>query len=153
MSEKTIDPAADGVDHINIYTRGRTWLGRRLSNLADVGFTHPQYGEFRTVEGFWYYARSGFQHEGLRNLSGFQAKTFGKNYSVVHIENFLDLIKEAIRYKILQNPELLRAFVKSDLPFEHYYTYGNPPVVRVPKDHQWLNTFHGALRTELQHIT
>ena len=46
-------PLNDGVDHINIYSRGKTQLGRMLSNFYLSPFNHPVYGGFNTVEGFY----------------------------------------------------------------------------------------------------
>lgn len=57
-----MDPKTDGVDHINIYSKGKTWLGRELSNFAPL----PQSIEVpimsltfncHTVEGIWYLHR------------------------------------------------------------------------------------------------
>ena len=49
------NPMQDGITHINIYTQGKTQLGRALSNLFDCEFTVPGYGDFKSLEGFWYY--------------------------------------------------------------------------------------------------
>jgi hypothetical protein len=50
-----IKPSEDGVTHINVYSRGNTELGRLLSNFAHTPFSHPEFGEFASVEGFWYW--------------------------------------------------------------------------------------------------
>lgn len=34
-------PIDDGVTHINVYSKGRTKLGRDLSNFAAIGIIHP----------------------------------------------------------------------------------------------------------------
>jgi hypothetical protein len=45
-----IKPSEDGVTHINVYSRGNTELGRLLSNFAHTPFSHPEFGEFASVE-------------------------------------------------------------------------------------------------------
>lgn len=55
----------DGVDHINIYSKGKTTLGRCLSNFANLGVDFAlgdleefaDYGKFATLEGLWYYLK------------------------------------------------------------------------------------------------
>lgn len=57
-----MEPKKDGIDHINIYSRGKAWLGRELSNFAPL----PQPIEIpimlmtfdcKTIEGAWYIHR------------------------------------------------------------------------------------------------
>jgi len=54
-----LDSKMDGVTHINIYSKGKTKLGRLLTNFAHTPFTHAEYGQFASVEGFWYWIRDG----------------------------------------------------------------------------------------------
>ena len=119
-------PLNDGVDHINIYSRGKTQLGRMLSNFYPLPFNHPVYGGFNTVEGFYYYVSTGFKHEVLRTLSGFEAKKFGKSLERTKLEDFENIIRKAIRLKIYQNETLKSLLKASSLPFGHYYFYGDP---------------------------
>ena len=97
------NPLNDGVDHINVYSRGKTQLGRMLSNFYPLPFNHPVYGVFNTVEGFYYYVSTGFKYEVLRTLSGFEAKKFGKSLERTKLEDFENIIRKAIRLKIYQN--------------------------------------------------
>jgi hypothetical protein len=48
-------PEEDGVTHINIYSKGKTELGRWLTNFSYSPFNHPEYGKFLSMEGFWYW--------------------------------------------------------------------------------------------------
>ena len=57
MMPEYTDSTTDGIDHINIYSKGYTKLGRLLSNFTKSEFTHPIYGHFMSVEGFWYYIK------------------------------------------------------------------------------------------------
>jgi len=144
-------PFEDGKQHINIYSRGQTNLGRALSNFAKIGFIHPKHGEFESVEGYWYWLSTGKKHQFLRHLSGFKAKEEGKKLERVPVENFKDEIERVIRFKITQNPDLLQEFKMSVLPFKHYYMYGTLPDVKTvyPRDHLWLVGVLESLRERL----
>jgi hypothetical protein len=67
----------DGIDHINIYSKGKTELGRWLSNFSECAIKHPFDGYFNSVEAYWYYDITG--NEDLRLTSGFEAKQLGRN--------------------------------------------------------------------------
>lgn len=156
--KRVLNPDMDGVDHINIYTKGKTRLGRLLTNLADIPVTHPTYGTFRTAEGLWYYMKTGCKHESLRALSGFDVKKLGTTFPVVWMANFEDSFKIGVRDKILNHPELKQLFTESTLPFEHYYFYSSSksdvkPKVIEPKDVRWLTQFFTDLREEWQDTT
>lgn len=135
-----IDPKLDGVEHINIYSKGKTELGRLLTNFAHTPFVHAEYGSFVSVEGFWYWLRNGKQHEELRIMYGFKAKEYGKQFESIGCATFQEDIKEAIRCKMRQNKNILKMLVDSSLPLEHYYWYGsidNPKVYDLPQ-YKWI---------------
>lgn len=123
--------SSDGKDHINIYSRGKTELGRLLSNFAESPFNYPPYGKFKSVEGFWYWFLTGQRYDYLRNLSGWQAKKEGQKYRDDRVdkdsmtESQKETILEAIRCKLRQNKKIRILLKESTLPFEHYYEYGN----------------------------
>ncbi len=66
----------DGITHINIYSKGKTELGRLMSNFALSPFSVPQHGEFKSIEGYWYWLSTG--DESLRDLYGYEAKKAGR---------------------------------------------------------------------------
>ena len=92
----------DGVDHINIYSKAKSALGRSLSNFAYSPIDSDTYGRFNSVEAFWYFLRvveileqivrteDGRNNNArlidqtqesllrLRQLSGYKAKVFGR---------------------------------------------------------------------------
>jgi hypothetical protein len=148
---KIIDPEKDGIDHINIYSKAKTELGRWLSNFQYCPINTYFHGKFNSIEGFWYYL--GTDHpdkEKLRNLYGFQAKKIGKEMkkvSKVHCDNFEDRIREALQVKIGAMPNHLEElFYCSDLPLEHYYNYSGK-IIDV-KDCKWILEFLEELRHE-----
>ena len=131
------NPELDGVDHINVYSKAKTELGRFLSNFAYSPFTCED-GHFDSVEGYWYWLSS--KDERLRKLSGFKAKQLGREIGAkdwVDTEEFKDKIKKAILIKLTNNPKLGEQFRKyKNLPLTHYYNYQGK-VVDVPKA-QWI---------------
>jgi len=152
-NDVTPNPEHDGVDHINVYSRGRTPLGRALSNLEHIAINHPKYGFFASLEAFWYWVSTGMQHDDLRRLYGATAKSAGIRYIPVKMDesHFVNLIQDALRLKVAQNPKLREELKKSDLPLRHYFVYGNnPPVVREQRKHMWqmqcLENIRAALK-------
>ena len=143
------DAEEDGITHINIFTRGKTVLGRFLTNLSHAPFTHPEYGSFACVEGFWYWLSTGKQHEMLRDMLGFEAKSHGKKLEKVQIEPevFEKLIKEAITLKLRANPKMLNTLIDSSLPLAHYYVYYGKVV---EAGYEWLVEYHEHIRRSCQ---
>lgn len=119
------NPNEDGDKHLNIYSRGKTHLGRWLSNFTHSPFTHPEYGKFESMEGFWYWASTGMNHHNLKSVWGFKAKQVGREYPKVKNDKFRGMIKSALRCKLTQHPDELERFLGNKLPLEHYYYYGN----------------------------
>ena len=136
-------PKEDGVTHINTYSRGRTELGRLLTNFAHTPFNHTKYGPFESVEGLWYWLKTGKVNNELRELSGFAAKRLGKELenrnkeSLVSTdtEEFKEDLLEGIRCKLRQNKDILKKMTETDLPFTHYYWRGDldsPEIEELP---------------------
>jgi hypothetical protein len=141
------EQSKDGVDHINIYSRGETKLGRGLSHMASIGFDLPEDGHFNTLEGYWYWLSTGRRHEEFRALGGFECKKMGRQMPRITLADFQSRIKIANRAKIMGCPELLRDVIESYLPFEHYYTYGDKRIE--PTSDEWLKEMFETLRSEL----
>lgn len=118
-------PQDDGITHINIFSKGRTELGRLLSNFAETPFIHPYFGPFNSMEGFWYYVRAVKPDDKLRMLVGPEAKFYGKKLESRFLKNFQTIIMDAIYHKVVQNPKIKNLMIESTLPFDHYYTFGS----------------------------
>ena len=146
-----VDPKQDGIDHINIWTKARTPLGKQLSNLAYKDFTHPRYGYFNTMEGFWHWLATGKQHEIFRSVSGFKAKTESKNYNKVNNPDFEKEICEALTCRFNEHRDMLFNFVDSHLPFKHYFVYGDRVQDQTEK-YQWMIDYYHEYREYLQSI-
>lgn len=146
-----IDPNEDGITHINVYSKGRTIVGRLLSNFAHTPFTHPKYGKFHSVEGFIYWL--GSRDDALREMYEFRAKEYGKiadkNIRLSEQE-FKQTVIEAIRCKVSQNTRV-RFYLSielANLPFLHYYVYGKK-IITVPQ-WDWILDEYTKIRKELR---
>jgi hypothetical protein len=131
-----IVPENDGVDHINVYSKGLTQLGRDLSNFAPIGFNHPQYGCFASMEAYYHWVKTGMVCEELRPLFGYWAKQAAKDLPVVPHDNFESIISEGLRCKVLQNDFLAESLKASTAPLVHYYNYGGRVVTPKGQDYQ-----------------
>lgn len=139
------NPKKDGVDHINVYSKGNTLLGRFLSNFTEQPFNHPEDGKFNSVEGYWYWLSS--KDDKLRKLSGYEAKKYGREIGAkdwLEDEEFKRKIKLAIKTKINSNETMKKLLKNSDLPLTHYYVYGDK-VVDV-KEGKWITDYIENLR-------
>jgi len=129
----------DGVDHINVYSKGHTKLGKWLSNFAHTPITIEGAGDFLSIEGYWYWL--GCRDDRLRTLYGYQAKKLGKALTRDYIltpSHFEELIKKAIDIKLKSNRDMLREFAYSELPLAHYYEYGQSNPKRVDAGYDWI---------------
>lgn len=134
------DPNEDGLNHINCYSRGKTQLGRELSNFSHVPFKHPDFGFFASLEAYWYWIKTGCKHDKLRRLYGSTAKSAGIRLLPVMIDDavFKSMVCDGIKLKIMQNSKLRDAVRKSVLPFRHYYVANaGGKIVNEPPKHRW----------------
>ncbi|MNO14021.1 hypothetical protein D3C76_36610 [compost metagenome] len=141
-------PDEDGKTHINVYSRGATAFGRSLSNLADCNIEHPYFGHFRTLEGLWFYMKTGMRDDSFRIIKGLAARDLGKNMPSKHYALFSKMFKLGMVEKLQRSQQLQRELVENDLPLAHYYCYGSK-VIGLDK-HQWQLDFWMLLRASLQ---
>ena len=135
-----INPEEDGITHINCYSKGKTVLGRFLSNFAKAPFKTEE-GAFESIEGYWYYLGTyHIDRYKLKNLSGFDAKSWGKKMKEecpsVNCPDFEEKIFKAICAKINNNKEMKELLLESSLPLVHYYNYGG--ALRFTPQHDWI---------------
>lgn len=143
----------DGVTHINVYSRGKTWLGRELSNFAERPFTCPEFGHFQSIEGYWYFLLTG--NEALRDLAGFEAKKVGKKSRPGKPPEFFEHhVRRALRLKVDAHDDLKGMFAESRLPLAHYYymkEWSTGEMKERPADsHPWVIDELEDIRARLQ---
>lgn len=145
-----MNPELDGIEHINIYSKGKTHIGRLLSNFAHTPFSlGKEEGVFQSVEGYWYWLLTGF--DGLRDLHGYEAKKVGKEHLPLMLyrpwerDEFKDKIRHAMGCKMWQNLHVRMSLRCTDLPFMHYYVWDSGP-----KDagYKWVVEFWEEKRRE-----
>lgn len=136
-----INPNNDGIDHINIYSQGKTELGKMLSNFYHYHIKTKD-EDFESVEGYWYWLgiEDCEEKEVLRKLYGYNAKKIGnelkKKYKPRIDDDFENKILNAIWYKVKRNTNLFTNNIKN-LPLEHYYNFGGK-VVNVKDKYAWM---------------
>lgn len=146
-NEDTKDPEKDGVNHINVYSKGRTALGRFLSNFANSPI-ETEDGHFSSIEGYWYWLGTHDDH--LRSLYGYRAKAYGRKLHSKHRLDkslFEDKIKKAITIKITNNDKFKELFANSSLKFEHYYVFGGKVI---DAGYKWILEHLTKLREEVK---
>lgn len=140
-------PELDGVDHLNVYSRARTEVGRWMSNFTveSPPVVFGSDGAFASVEGYWFWLLSG--GDGLRTLGGAEAKRAGSavrghaqgQFRSSEDPGFKVKIEEAIRARAERRPDmvaLLQSDRYRDLPLEHYYVdRNNRPIMA---GHRWV---------------
>ena len=119
-----LKPENDGIHFINVYSKGKTKIGRFLSNFAYSPITTKD-GDFNSIEAYWYWLSSNHDNKDqLRSTWGFNAKNKGrelrgKDWS--YDENFKNSIKEAITIKLTKYPDALKVLKEINLPLVHFY--------------------------------
>jgi hypothetical protein len=144
----------DGIDHINIYSRGATEIGRKLSNFSYTPFVLPDHGLFNSVEGFWYWLTR--RDDRLRFLDGYEAKKLGRKLPVIHSYKkceyhlFQQEIKSAIDVKLNTHREIRIGLFASELPLVHYYVVRNEieRSINIPDNSVWLMDYFTEIRGE-----
>ena len=121
----------DGEDHINIWERGETELGKFLAHGTNAPFKHPVFGMFSNIECFWLYIRSEERDDRIRVLNSLSAKKFSENFTLLHVPNFYAVIMDANWHKVQQHPNKLELLKNNTLPLEMYYLYKNNPGVKI----------------------
>ena len=119
-------PKYEGYDHINIYSKSKLKLGRSLASSFHSVFIHPEYGMFRSIDGFYFWLLTGRLYPELKKLHGYKASEFGKKkHKAIKIDKkFKEEIQAAICYKIMQNQYIQELLIDSELPLTCYYYYG-----------------------------
>lgn len=131
-------PDTDGVDHINIYTKGKTKLGKLLTNMSDMPVNIPEHGYFMTLEGYWYWLTTGCSYEYFRDCNGFEAKIKGKTLPRTTFPDFKETFKKALKLRFDQNERLKSLTINSTLPFAHYYCYGDSDDTVIYPPYDWI---------------
>lgn len=133
----------DGVTHVNIYSRGKTRVGRLASNFAKTPFNHPVHGYFASVEAAWYWwTAQGPRRDEIRAQCGWRAKRLGRDLGAEDWPTdpaHRQFIEECLQAKSRAHPEIVEGLREMNLPITHYYVfYGRvKPAWEEDWTHQW----------------
>lgn len=131
-------PQNDGVDHINVYSKGKTELGRALSNFAATPF-HLDGVRFVSVESYWYYMilrNYPDKQKEVATLVGWKAKSYGRESVAFPAEPpTKQQLLNAYMAKVQENRWIEPLLLANKLPFAHYYVYGG--TVRYANNWLW----------------
>lgn len=171
-----MEPNSDGVDHINVYSKGRTELGRMLTNFHRHPFQFEGI-EFASLEAWWYYellreagvyirlnnnelsTELALQLTTLPTTWGISAKTLGTRLTAGFIgarsapsQQFRERYALAAAARLQSDTRLLRLLRDSNLPLMHYYWFGRSDKLKVIRDtkHQWVLDIWVDFRKQLQ---
>lgn len=144
-----LKPENDGIDHINVYSKGKTELGKFLTNFAHTPVTTED-GHFESIEGYWYWLSC--NDDDLRLLHGWKAKELGRKLEALDWcddDEFKRKILAAIEWKIrwALDSSFYFPYKESTLPFVHYYVYDNKIIK--PKEGKWIMDFLESFRKAL----
>lgn len=139
----------DGKSHINVYSKGRTELGRMLSNFHNVHQDLGEDGAFSSLEGYWYWLLTG--DDRLRNLWGYKAKQLGQE--LTDKKEWLENQDDIERFKLAmkdkaKTPRIREMLKESELPFKHYYVF-NEKVIE-PRNGLWMLEEWERIRKEIK---
>ena len=149
-----IDPNEDGKTHINIYSKGRTFLGRFLSHRTLCELNLPE-GRFLCVSAYWYHltckedSRLNRVHDWETELLATQLSPLPRKQQLPAAE-LQAKIKKALDAKIKWSDYWQEEFTESELPFLHYYLDAEGNVVDESRKYRWLLNHLEARRTLLQ---
>lgn len=129
-------PNTDGIDHINVYSKSRSVLGRLLSNFAHTPITLND-KKFECIEAWWYWTKmtklnqaalfpvfTDEQLDEMRSLLGKNAKDFfRKNYfeDSDNVRPTKEELMKAYKQKLIEHPEIKETLLNNNLPIAHYY--------------------------------
>lgn len=126
----------DGIDFVNIYSKGNTELGRWLSNFTRAPVDIPIHGKFESLEGYFYYLKTGDKR--LQKEWGYGAKELGKSLPILleeKSEQFKIEFRRGLDIKLKTYRDWFDKLVKCELPLCHYYEYGGK---RVDAEYNWI---------------
>lgn len=141
----------DGKTHVNVYSKGKTGLGRFLSNFTRAPIDTED-GHFDSIEGYWYWLSApinNIDRDKLRHASGWKAKKLGRELRAqdwVDDPEFKRKICAAIKVKLETNPEWFDKLkrLKPHIKLDHYYVYGDKVIK--PKQGAWILEFLESMR-------
>lgn len=117
MSEVAM--AVDGEDHIRLYHRGNTELGRRLSDFYIRPF-QTEFGQFNHLYGFGVWLMTGRKNQKLRELPPHVCVQILQQHKATFTADYIRHYGQALAASLLVDPELGLMLRDSTLPILVY---------------------------------
>lgn len=118
-------PDTDGINHINIYSKGKTELGKFLSHFHGH-YIETEDGGFECLEGYWYWLY--FRDDVFQIMDGLAAKLHAHELGKrrfrgdISPEEHMAKILRATTIKLDTAPAEIRTqLINNKLPFIHAY--------------------------------
>jgi hypothetical protein len=149
-----VNPKLDGVEHINIWAKGSTFIGKFLAPRTLCELNMPE-GRFLCVSAYWYSliskedSRLSRVHDWETELLATQLSPLPKKQQLPAAE-LQAKIKKALDQKIKWSEYWQEEFTESTLPFLQYHLDAEGNVVDESKKYRWLLNHLEARRTLLQ---
>jgi hypothetical protein len=147
-----IDPAKDGIDHINLGTAA-TELGRWLNFNARTPFAIDPLGEFASIGALWLYLRCipEDRNESMRYLAGAMARDKLRSVRTEDPMGLYDMIADATWVKINTYEERVKEMVDNRLPYMLYIVSETGEIIQ-PREARWYVDVIKAISTALKKV-
>lgn len=142
----------EGQDHINLSQQSTQKLGRFLDLDYSRQFDHPILGQFRSLNGLWFFLRAKEPSDKLRGMRGQELKDYTRFHcggmSPDLQRNFKAVIIHSAWLRIRQFKDIEAMLKVSTLPLDIYSAHS---VVRVRPDYgHWLTRGYEEIRKALK---
>lgn len=117
-NRRTSVPFFDGTDHINLWDRGETQIGRALSMEADINLHVEGLGRFRSFYALWVYLTTKHRTMAMRNAPAFQLRKMARerrdNDNYVEAPNARWIVLNALADYVVKDKDLADALIMTD---------------------------------------
>lgn len=120
------DYDGDGIDHINIYHRPETPLGRILSPFNEsLPFIDRFFGKFKSRQGLYNYLLSANGDEAFRTMNANYMRIYAAERANMrpYYPNLKYFMATSLWKQIKNQEEILELIKDNQLPFDAYYTH------------------------------
>jgi len=166
-SNDEFHPKKDGIGHINVSVKGKTKIGRILSNPAKTPFILHDH-QFQSVEGFLQ-SQLSYNHDVREKISkgyGLKARRYSKEVKIKDGDPIMawnkkviiykskdwdDEVKKAVNAKIEQSEWAKNALISTgNLPLVHYHVKSGNVIINESFIPDYLMEIRAGLKTIVQ---
>lgn len=117
----------EGQDHINIYSKSSTELGRFLDPASGFNFSYPIIGTFRSITGMLYWLKDPMHNDLFRTITEQSLHKVPKALKSVRLDNYSVILMRATMIRLERRPDLIRLIkeMSEDIDLLSYYMVGD----------------------------